>query len=87
MQQITAFRYFKDSFIYFFSRKKFIGKYYFIRGKKRKIIAETCYNVFFEGIPDSYPKAFLKTLNRPAPKWEDSLTTPLQRAGAKRTKE
>jgi hypothetical protein len=62
MQQITQFQYFKDAVNYFFSRKKYIGKYYIIKGRKRKIIAETCYSVLFEGLKTETPKAYLKTI-------------------------
>lgn len=65
MKQITAFQYLKDTLNYFFSSRKYINKYYIIKGKKRKIIAETCYNVLFEGLKESTPKAYLKTIQQP----------------------
>lgn len=67
MQQITAFQYLKDTIKYFFSPKQYIGKVYFINNRKRKIIAETCYSVLFDGEKESRPKAFLKTLQKPKP--------------------
>ena len=66
MQQITAFKYLKDAIKYYFSRKKYIGKYYHIKGKKRKIIGETCYSVFFKGLKERVPKTYLNSIRRPA---------------------
>lgn len=64
-KQISARQYLKDAFIFFFSPRQYIGRVFIIEGKKRKIIAETTYNVLFEGMKKSVPKEYLKTISQP----------------------
>ena len=64
-KEFTTFQYIVALIVWRFSRPKYKGKYYFIKGRKRKVIAETFSEVYFQGLKSSFPKLYLETLKKP----------------------